>query len=440
MKNNFEQIKNIRMTSEEKHTLKERLFLNIGDVSIRTPYSFVSVFNMRARYTMVSGFAMILLAIFVQGADASLPGDTLYGMKRDVNERVLAAFAFSPSTKAKVETTLATRRLEEIEHVMLDMNKDGIGEEKKNEVLTELATAATEHSIQASAFIEDIHEDGDTDKALILASKLETTISIHAGILKEIDDATSNTENVSPISDALAIIVTTESTVEDLGGTIKNDISSDPSLIDEDEARQHLEEAVKNVLAYEEEFGPIDLEGQSVETDILSEETQMVISLDAASDIETEAGAALIKEESVEPSESNISDTELTMSIQSEPVLMSEDTEVATDPEIPVDLSVKNIVQECKQLFDNQEYAASFVKCTEAIEAISALRIRMDLVEKTQTDPVEGVVIEDAASEESADLIAEESALEESTTANVSDVPFIESIQNSKSIKNLINQ
>jgi hypothetical protein len=440
MKNNFEQIKNIRMTSEEKHTLKERLFLNIGDVSIRTPYSFVSVFNMRARYTMVSGFAMILLAIFVQGADASLPGDTLYGMKRDVNERVLAAFAFSPSTKAKVETTLATRRLEEIEHVMLDMNKDGIGEEEKNEVLTELATAATEHSIQASAFIEDIHEDGDTDKALILASKLETTISIHAGILKEIDDATSNTENVSPISDALAIIVTTESTVEDLGGTIKNDISSDPSLIDEDEARQHLEEAVKNVLAYEEEFGPIDLEGQSVETDILSEETQMVISLDAASDIETEAGAALIKEESVEPSESNISDTELTMSIQSEPVLMSEDTEVAIDPEIPVDLSVKNIVQECKQLFDNQEYAASFVKCTEAIEAISALRIRMDLVEKTQTDPVEGVVIEDAASEESADLIAEESALEESTTANVSDVPFIESIQNSKSIKNLINQ
>lgn len=426
------------MTSEEKHTLKERLFLNIAQVSIRTPYSFVSVFTMKARYSVISGFAMILLAVFVQGADASLPGETLYGMKRDVNERVLAAFAFSPSTKAKVETTLATRRLEEIEHVMLDMSSGGIEEEEKNEVLTELATAATEHSKQASSYIEEIHQDGDTDEALVLASKLETTISIHAGILKEIDVATSNEENVSPIAEALAIIETTESTVENLGGTIKGDISSDPTLIDEVEAREHLDEAIKNINQFESEFGVIALEESRTSSEILSKETQMVINLDAISNATQSDANQSTEEAEVIPNEVVIEEITPEVSLMSEIVLPENEIVEELEGNSQA-VSVKVLISECKSLFENKEYAVSFVKCTEVIEAISALRIRMDLIQKTQTEPVAEKVTQGEEVVVPATEIGVENELEVNTTANISEVPLIENLQNSKGVRNLIN-
>ena len=142
--------------------------------------------------------------------------------------------------------------------------------------------------------------------------------------------------------------------MENLGGTIKGDISSDPTLIDEVEAREHLDEAIKNINQFENEFGVIALEESRTSSEILSKETQMVINLDAISNATQSDANQSTEEAEVIPSGVVIEEITPDISLMSE-IVVPENEIVEELEGNSQAVSVKDLIGECKSLFENKE-------------------------------------------------------------------------------------
>ncbi len=77
----------------------------------RSPY-FLFTYQFRV---VVAGLLVVVFASAgtAQAAQGALPGDLLYPIKININERVEVALAATPKTKANVEATIAQRRVQE---------------------------------------------------------------------------------------------------------------------------------------------------------------------------------------------------------------------------------------------------------------------------------------------------------------------------------------
>lgn len=114
------------MTHDEKSAMRETLVRFVvahpaihpavehGD-SVLSPYSLFGRMRNFKTMTLVvfGGIAMGGSVAFA--AEGALPGDLLYPVKTEVNERVRGMVAFTPQSKAAWEVRLVERRLEEIE-------------------------------------------------------------------------------------------------------------------------------------------------------------------------------------------------------------------------------------------------------------------------------------------------------------------------------------
>ncbi len=115
--------KNTSLSQNEKDILRARIMEVIRQnpfpatqkkVAIISPYS---VFLIVRNHILASAL-IVLFFISSTGtllAEKALPGNTLYGIKTGVNEKVLGLFATSPQAKAEWQLTLADRRLSESE-------------------------------------------------------------------------------------------------------------------------------------------------------------------------------------------------------------------------------------------------------------------------------------------------------------------------------------
>lgn len=130
----------------------------------------------------------LLIAVVIGGgasvaAESSLPGELLYGLKTQVNERVMGALAIGAEADAKFEARLAEKRLEEMERLSA-----------KGKVETSVAASLQERFETHADNAEALFAELEGEAALEVASNFESTLRAHSEIIaslraRESDDA-----------------------------------------------------------------------------------------------------------------------------------------------------------------------------------------------------------------------------------------------------------
>ena len=186
----FSQLKkeaqSIRLSGVERETMRHALeaaFATHAPVKspIRlTPSPFIFLMP-----RLVSSFAFVLILAVVGGstayaAEGTVPGDLLYPVKVSVNERVIAALAVSPETKATVHARLVERRMEEAETLAA---RGALTTEVKEELETNLEGHAQ--------VIEDsvaLVEEEDPVAAADISARFESSLSAHSALIARLGD------------------------------------------------------------------------------------------------------------------------------------------------------------------------------------------------------------------------------------------------------------
>ncbi|MBP6911934.1 MAG: hypothetical protein KBB88_01930 [Candidatus Pacebacteria bacterium] len=192
----FEKLTSVHLTQEEKRFMQQDVLLRSRRRGILSP--FTSFFYFSRSFVRVTALATFLLlcTTLVHASERSIPGDSLYGVKRNVNERVLGVFAVSDTKKAQLETKFVDRRLVEIQKVVENAQDEVVratetGSTKTvtsvtnntQEYIASLTDEVMVHANNAKNLITSVSEKGESENALVLASDLASTIDIHTSAL-----------------------------------------------------------------------------------------------------------------------------------------------------------------------------------------------------------------------------------------------------------------
>lgn len=228
----FEKLTAVHLTQEEKRFMKQNVLLRANRRGILSPLT--SFFYFSRSFVRVTALATLLLmcTTLVHASERSIPGDSLYGVKRNVNERVLGVFAVSDTKKAQLETKFVDRRLVEIQKVVDNAQEEVIRatETGRTQAMTSLTSDTQEyiasltdevlvHATNAKNLISSVSEKGESENALVLASDLASTIDIHTStlassvVITETEESFLETEEIkNPTDTSLNFQRKTEST------------------------------------------------------------------------------------------------------------------------------------------------------------------------------------------------------------------------------------
>lgn len=187
MENNLnkgiEEIKEIKMTSEEKERVLQNILSSSPKLPVKSPYlvrSFISIFHRRSLVYSLSAFCLVVIlgSGTVFASAGSLPGNILYPLKVKVVEPTTGAFVFSPIAKVEYQNNLAAKRLMEAEILAQDGKLDTAKEEELNSLL-EAHTTAFHKAVIDLRQSENFDQDKDDD----IITSFEATMNAHARIL-----------------------------------------------------------------------------------------------------------------------------------------------------------------------------------------------------------------------------------------------------------------
>ncbi|MBI3495414.1 hypothetical protein HY065_02195 [Candidatus Berkelbacteria bacterium] len=204
MKPTFEQLiedaQRTVLTPEEKYAAKNALirFTNAHPVlAVRTAPGLRHIWQRSAQTFLIrkpmiikilatAGIALVVGGGTAYAAEGALPGDALFPVKIHVNERVRAAFAVSPEARARLETKLAERRLDEAAELAAEGR---LNARARAEVQANFAA----HADRVQEHIADLRARHNFSAAANVAARLETSLAAHEKILKRFaeEDATS---------------------------------------------------------------------------------------------------------------------------------------------------------------------------------------------------------------------------------------------------------
>jgi len=228
LKKYAKEARDIRLHAWEKRAMLREV---MGPMKAPSPYYFlgtlVSQYHKRA-----FALAMAVIVILTSGgtslaATSSLPGDTLYTIKVNVNEELQNLVALTPIAKAKVAVNRTTTRLKEAE----TLSKQGrLTDEKKDILETNIAkhadvikqNVATLASENATATVKEVIED------------LKSSIEEHESALTSIA-ATTTTASAEPIAEAK------EENIDSLLNTVK-EVKEQLDVIESDAADSKIDE------------------------------------------------------------------------------------------------------------------------------------------------------------------------------------------------------
>lgn len=169
----FEYFKHIRMRPDEEQSVRASLVRFMDEHPVRRPYR---AFKRTSRSLARPVIAGILIAAFggatiAYAAEQALPGDILYSVKINVNENARRLLAFSPEEDARVEITLADRRLAEVEELVIRGRLTPQAE-------ASVALGFEAHALRAQGIIKSISED---EARISLAAQIQTELESKFG-------------------------------------------------------------------------------------------------------------------------------------------------------------------------------------------------------------------------------------------------------------------
>ncbi len=187
-----------RLSEEEKNQMFQNIRFAVRERAEQPKrfFSFKSFFVNKYAVTTFILLAVVASSAGVsKAAQGSLPGDLLYPIKTQVNEKIQTVLAVTPEKKAKIESKITTVRLQEAEA----LTKQGKLDDKKKAAIVE---SVAEHSVKAQINIqavksketelEDVEED--SKPAVQLDNQLDDSLQKHIEVLTRLSEEKSSGE------------------------------------------------------------------------------------------------------------------------------------------------------------------------------------------------------------------------------------------------------
>jgi hypothetical protein len=231
MNNNHEHIiealKKITLDARARDSMHTHLSEYADFHRVRTPVHAPYIHRVRSAFSFVTyrrsayAFASFLL-VLTSGigtsiaAQRTLPGDALYAVKINVNERVATALAFTSTSQAMVHAQLAERRLTEVTAL-------AVAERLTPETRATLVDNFKTHVAEADSATQSIKDAGDSQASAVAQSDLDSRVSAGAQVIALLDDHV-NDENKREIRQVLDVVrptqVDTTGTVASVASTL----------------------------------------------------------------------------------------------------------------------------------------------------------------------------------------------------------------------------
>ncbi len=188
------QAKSFSLTQEEKENIWNKINQRFNEKpapqSSREIFGFFprgfetySLFVFYSRYA-APVFAVLLLMV-VGGtsvaAQGALPGDPLYRIKTEVNEKIKGVLAFTPKAKAYVEASFAGRRLEEAERLAVEGR---LNERQDSEAVKRFE----KHTKELKNHLIKLKTDGEVVAAADIETSFEASLNVHRNLLSELSE------------------------------------------------------------------------------------------------------------------------------------------------------------------------------------------------------------------------------------------------------------
>lgn len=191
-------IRNFLMSFIEKNPVRQEEFLRhqkeikpVGAWSNYLTRYLTRNFDISTYRNLLRPMTLILIIALVVGggasvaAENSIPGDVLFPVKVEVNERVMTFLAFSDEAKVKVEAKKAERRLEEAVKLSAEGRLNAEASAKIEDNFEKFAD-------RVEARIEKLKAEGKAEAALEATSNFEAALQAHEEILGRISELKAN--------------------------------------------------------------------------------------------------------------------------------------------------------------------------------------------------------------------------------------------------------
>jgi hypothetical protein len=132
-------------------------------------------------------------------ASYSLPGDPLYPIKINVNEKIESVLAFGTSASAKIEAKHADKRLREAEELSAKGTLD-------TEVAGKIKNNFNKHAERVEVLVSKLKTKGDLEDADSINSEFESALRVHQIVLVELaKDHDDDKNEINEINDDVDI-------------------------------------------------------------------------------------------------------------------------------------------------------------------------------------------------------------------------------------------
>lgn len=217
----LKKLKKIKLQPNEKKDLRRLLSVRITGESRHIYQKSFLHFNLFNRKNMFAGILAIILLITGGGttyaAEGSIPGDILYPIKIEVNEKLLSALTLKEEKKADWSVRQAERRLEEA----AKLSDSGKLNAENNSFL---ADKLKEHLDKTNHLVKKLEDKGNIQSATKIQSHLRYLLLAH---IQANQDSTTTTSTVSTATTTPNIIVTASTTLSTSTRDIEEDDDHD---------------------------------------------------------------------------------------------------------------------------------------------------------------------------------------------------------------------
>ncbi len=192
MKDIFKQYNSQKMTADEKQRVLNEINIFIKQNPIKTPWysvlenKIISPFQdglLLHHKMLASAFVIILLVSATGGtsiaARYSVPGDILYPVKINLNEKVETFTAVSPEAKATVEA-------QHIDERLLEAEKLSTANKLNETIKTQLETKFAKDLQNTMSHVDTMTSNGDITKADKVKADVEKSLQKHKEIVDRI--------------------------------------------------------------------------------------------------------------------------------------------------------------------------------------------------------------------------------------------------------------
>jgi hypothetical protein len=247
----FKSAKHVRLEKEKKNSIKASILMYMKEnpvvyskASIMGFWKLLFLPRLRPAYVSIASLALVLFVVGSAsvGAQSALPGDLLYPVKVDFNEKILQVLAFSDQAKAMLHVQLAETRLQEVEKLVVEGKLTAHNQNQINDNLNISLNNATKS-------IDKLNSAKKYNSALNVSSDLEASLKVHSRVLQKIKDSKNNKsqDNVNSLIDKVDRTVTKTSNLSVTSANKELKDSGEKASSQEKVAQNHLKSAQNSI-------------------------------------------------------------------------------------------------------------------------------------------------------------------------------------------------